>query len=181
LYVGNYGNDHIATFVDLQNNLEMLHIGGLSSSFPNVGVKTGNPNKDFTVRGEISATGTIWNGVGNSTQWNTAYINVSSQSLNIDSNVQFNQVNANVYLSGGVNLFNLLSSTGGGGGTAEKRFDYTTVLGIDYSYSGTAIQDTPETSFTWNLVRLTYNNNGTISNQASAINSWTGRLTATYV
>jgi hypothetical protein len=180
LYVGNYGNDHIATFVDLQNNLEMLHIGGLSSSFPNVGVKTGYPNKDFTVQGEISASGTIWNGVGNSILWNTAYSNVSSQSLNIDSNVQFNQVNANVYLSGGVNLFNLLSSTGGGG-TAEKRFDYTTVLGIDYSYSGTAVQDTPEISFTWNLVRLTYNDNGTISNQASAINSWTGRLTATYV
>ena len=118
--------------------------------------------------------------VVNSANWNTAYINVSSQSLNIDSNVQFKQVNANVYLSGGVNLFNLLSSTGGGG-TAEKRFDYTTVLGIDYSYSGTAIQDTPETSFTWNLIRLTYNNNGTIFNQASAINSWTDRLTATYV
>jgi hypothetical protein len=89
---------------------------------------------------------------------------------------------ANSYLSAGVNLLDIFTGGGGGGGgTAEKRFDYTTVLGIDYSYSGTAIQDTPETSFTWNLVRLTYNNNGTISNQASAINSWTGRLTATYV
>ncbi len=45
LYVDNTGNDHIATFIDLQNNLEMLHIGGLSSSFPNIGVKTGNPIK----------------------------------------------------------------------------------------------------------------------------------------
>jgi hypothetical protein len=86
---------------------------------------------------------------------------------------------ANNYLSGGVNLLDIF--TGGGGGITEKRFDYTTVLGIDYSYSGTAIQDTPETSFTWNLVRLTYNNNGTISNQASALNSWTGRLTAAYI
>jgi hypothetical protein len=73
LYVGNFGNDHIATFVDLQNGLEMMHIGGLSSSFPNVGIKTGQPNKDFTVQGEISATGTIWNGEGNSIQWNEAY------------------------------------------------------------------------------------------------------------
>jgi hypothetical protein len=73
LYVGNYGNDHIATFVDLQNGLEMMHIGGLSSEFPNVGIKTGNPNKDFTVRGEISASGTIYDNTGNSTQWNTAY------------------------------------------------------------------------------------------------------------
>jgi hypothetical protein len=180
LYVGNTGNDHIATFIDLQNNIEMLHIGGLSSAFPNVGIKIGLPNKDLTVNGEISASNTIWDNIGNSIQWNTAYSYISSQSLGIDSSVQFNQVNANVYLSGGVNLSNLLSSTGGGG-TTEKRFDYTTVLGIDYSYSGTAIQDTPETSLTWNLVRLTYANNGTIFNTASAIDSWTGRLTATYV
>jgi hypothetical protein len=298
LYVGNYGNDHIATFVDLQNNLEMLHIGGLSSTFPNVGIKTGNPNKDFTVQGEISATGTIWNGEGNSILWNTAYQNVSSQSLNINSEVQFekiivnpntgpleidgggllwggarrwdvetgilnvvesntsttipvieyggyadsgnvpvilpvkfyaaiefagddatlnsettrnnlglgsadnvelNQVNANVYLSGGINLLNILSSSGGGGGDGdpavntlvressavwfpvERQFNFTTVGGVDISYSGTTLYNTSITSPTWNLVRLTYNDNGTVSAQASAYDSWTGRLTATYV
>jgi hypothetical protein len=248
LYVGNNGNDHIATFVDLQNNLEMLHIGGLSSSFPNVGVKTGNPNKDFTVRGEISASGTIWNSEGNSTQWNTAYINVSSQSLNIDSNVQFNQVSAaaivtasnskldfvgfgpnTAYLTttpddttalfmGAVNAelransyVGIATNTGdttrqwtfgsdgslsfpdgstqttaftgnpeGGGATPIKRFDYTTVANIDISYSGTAPFGTIEASPIWKLIRLTYNNNGTILNQASAMNSWTGRLTASY-
>jgi hypothetical protein len=249
LYVGNFGNDHIATFVDLQNGLEMMHIGGLSSSFPNVGVKTGNPNKDFTVRGEISASGTIWNSEGNSTQWNTAYINVSSQSLNIDSNVQFNQVSAGAIVTSsnskldlvgfgpntayltttpddttalfmGVfgadlranNYVSIATNTGdvsrlwtfgtdgslsfpdgstqttaftgnpeSGGATPIKRFDYTTVANIDISYSGTAPFGTIETNPIWNLVRLTYNDNGTISNQASAINSWTGRLTATYV
>lgn len=131
-------------------------------------------------------------------------------------NVEFNQVNANVYLSGGTNLLNILSSSGsgggdpavntvvytysatwidtstvvqnnsaswaaGGGGATEKRFDFVTTGGIDYSYSGTAAQYTIETSPTWKLIRLTYNNNGTISNSASALNSWTGRLTATYV
>jgi hypothetical protein len=94
LYVGNFGDDHIATFVDLQNNLEMLHIGGLSSSFPNVGVKTGYPNKDFTVRGEISASGTIYDNAGNSIQWNeaynigTAYQSISSTFLTAETDSQ---------------------------------------------------------------------------------------------
>jgi hypothetical protein len=94
LYVGNYGNDHIATFVDLQNDLEMMHIGGLSSLFPNVGIKTGAPNKDFTVNGEISATGTIWNSEGNSIQWNkaydigTAYQTISSTFLTTETDSQ---------------------------------------------------------------------------------------------
>jgi hypothetical protein len=65
--------------------------------------------------------------------------------------------------------------------STTKRFDFVTVEGVDYSYSGTAVQGTLETSPTWNLIRLTYNNNGTIFNSASAIDSWTGRLTATYV
>jgi hypothetical protein len=110
LYVGNYGNDHIATFVDLQNNLEMLHIGGLSSTFPNVGVKTGNPNKDFTVSGEISATGTIWNGEGNSIQWNkaydigTAYQAISSTFLTAETDSQtltFTESSAELSISNG--------------------------------------------------------------------------------
>ena len=70
---------------------------------------------------------------------------------------------------------------GGGGVTTTKKFDYVTVSSIDYSYSGTTVQGTIETSPTWKLIRLTYANNGTISNSASAIDSWTGRLTATYV
>jgi hypothetical protein len=149
LFVGNNGLGDIASFWDLDQGIEIFHVGGNNGTHPNVGVKTSTPNKDFTVNGEISATETIY---------------------------------ANNYLSAGVNLLDIFTGGGGGGGgTAEKRFDYTTVLGIDYSYSGTAIQDTPETSFTWNLVRLTYNDNGTIFNQAFAINSWTGRLTATYV
>ena len=94
LYVGNFGDDHVATFVDLQNNLEMLHIGGLSSSFPNVGIKTGYPNKDFTVRGEISASGTIYDNAGNSIQWNeaynigTAYQSISSTFLTAETDSQ---------------------------------------------------------------------------------------------
>jgi len=76
---------------------------------------------------------------------------------------------------------NSASWAAGGGGSTEKRFDFVTTGGIDYSYSGTAPQYTIETSPTWKLIRLTYANNGTISNSASALNSWTGRLTASYV
>ena len=89
---------------------------------------------------------------------------------------------ANSYLSAGVNLLDIFSGGGGGGGaTPIKRFDYETVSNIDYSYSGSAAFGTLDTSPTWKLIRLTYANNGTISNSASAINSWTGRLTASYI
>lgn len=62
-----------------------------------------------------------------------------------------------------------------------RKFDYTTVLNVDYSYSGTAPYGTADNTPIWKLIRLTYANNGSISNSASAINSWTGRLTAAYV
>ena len=87
---------------------------------------------------------------------------------------------ANSYLSAGVNLLDIFSG-GGGGATPIKRFDYVTVSNVDYSYSGSALFETPDTSPTWKLIRLTYANNGTISNSASAIDSWTGRLTAVYI
>lgn len=149
LWVGNNGLGDIASFWDLDQNIEIFHVGGNNGTHPNVGVKTSTPNKDFTVNGEISATETIY---------------------------------ANSYLSAGINLLDIFSGGGGGGGaTPIKRFDYVTVSNIDYSYSGSALFGTLDTSPTWKLIRLTYANNGTISNSASALNSWTGRLTATYV
>jgi len=60
LWVGNYGTGDIASFYDLDKNIEILHVGGNDGIFPNVGVKTSYPNKDFTVNGEISASGDIW-------------------------------------------------------------------------------------------------------------------------
>jgi hypothetical protein len=73
MWVGNNGDGDIASFYDIDSNVEVLHIGGNTGSFPNVGVKTSTPNKDFTVNGEISASNTIYDNVGNSNQWNTAY------------------------------------------------------------------------------------------------------------
>lgn len=124
--------------------------------------------------------------------------------------IQGNLNTSNKILSGGVDLANIFL-TGGGTGRDDvntvvitnsanwidtttivqsnsafwfepvRRFDYVTVANIDYSYSGTALYGTSESSFSWKIIRLTYNNNGTIFNSASALNSWTGRLTATYI
>jgi hypothetical protein len=73
LYVGNNGTGDIASFYDIDQNIEVLHVGGNNGSFPNVGVKTSSPNVDFTVNGQISANNTIWSAGGNSNNWNIAY------------------------------------------------------------------------------------------------------------
>ena len=73
VWIGNNGDGDIASFYDIDQNIEILHVGGQNGTFPNVGVKTSQPNKDFTVKGEISASNTIYDNVGNSTQWNQAY------------------------------------------------------------------------------------------------------------
>ena len=59
MWVGNSGLGDIASFYDIDQNLEVLHVGGNNGSFPNVGVKTSTPNVDFTVNGQISASGNI--------------------------------------------------------------------------------------------------------------------------
>ena len=60
LYVGQTGSGDIASFYDMDQNVEVLHVGGANGNFPNVGIKTSNPNVDFTVNGQISASGNIW-------------------------------------------------------------------------------------------------------------------------
>jgi hypothetical protein len=186
LYVGNYGNDHIATFVDLQNGLEMLHIGGLSSSFPNVGIKTGNPNKDFTVSGEISATGTIWNGEGNSTQWNkaydigTAYQAISSTFLTSETDSQtltFTESSAELSISNG-NTISLSSLSAQPVVIYTYRFDYIP----NTSYSGKAITGSLESDNVWIINRTIFTTTGTVSATGKATNvAWTDRLSAIYI
>jgi len=92
LYIGNRGTGDIASFYDLDQNVEVFHIGGNNGSFPNVGVKTSSPNKDLTVNGELSASNTIYDGTGNSTQWNSVYNNTNSLSSRWESN--FNLTNS---------------------------------------------------------------------------------------
>jgi hypothetical protein len=85
LYVGSTGTGDIASFYDLDENVEMLHIGGHDGDYPNVGIKTSTPNVDFTVNGEISASEIIYDKDGNSTQWNSTYTSVNPVSSNWNS------------------------------------------------------------------------------------------------
>lgn len=80
LYVASQGTGDIASFYDLDQSVEVLHIGGQDSLYPNVGIKTSTPNKTLTVIGEISSTNTIWASGGNSIQWNKGYTIVESTS-----------------------------------------------------------------------------------------------------
>ena len=80
MWVGNNGDGDIASFYDIDAGVEILHVGGNTGDFPNVGVKTSNPNKDFTVNGEISANSIIYDGEGNSSNWNSVYSTVNSNS-----------------------------------------------------------------------------------------------------
>ena len=89
VWVGNSGLGDIASFYDIDQNLEVLHIGGNNGSFPNVGVKTSTPNKTFTVAGEISSTSDITTsgkiyiqGNGGSDQWQETYTTMQSNSAN---------------------------------------------------------------------------------------------------
>ncbi len=89
VWVGNNGLGDIASFYDIDQNIEVLHVGGINSANPNVGVKTSTPNKTFTVVGEISSTSDITTsgkiyiqGDSNSDQWSSTYTNVQSNSGN---------------------------------------------------------------------------------------------------
>ena len=80
LWVGNNGLGDIASFYDMDQNIEVLHVGGNNGSFPNVGVKTSTPNVDFTVNGAISAASIIYDAAGNSNNWNSTYSTVQTNS-----------------------------------------------------------------------------------------------------
>lgn len=135
LWVGNNGTGDIASFYDIDQNVEILHVGGNNGTFPNVGVKTSTPNVDFTVSGAISASSIIYDAAGNSSNWNSAYTTINAQSAaNASVYSSFNsQSAANVSVYSSVNTqsanWNSVYSTvqtssgswggGGGGGTID--------------------------------------------------------------
>lgn len=85
IYVGNDGSGDIASFYDIDQGVEVLHVGGENSQYPNVGIKTSTPNKTFTVNGEISSNNTIYDKFGNSTRWNSVYNSTARVSANWDT------------------------------------------------------------------------------------------------
>lgn len=60
VYIANNGSGDIASFYDLDEGIEVLHIGGNNGSNPGVGIKTSTPNTELTVNGQISANNVIW-------------------------------------------------------------------------------------------------------------------------
>jgi hypothetical protein len=77
LYIGQSGSGDLASFYDYTpvsgSPIEVLHVGATVGN-PFVGVYTSFPNKELTVVGNVSATKNFYDSVGNSSQWNTAYI-----------------------------------------------------------------------------------------------------------
>lgn len=87
VWVGNNGDGDIASFYDIDQGVEVLHVGGINSSNPNVGIRTSTPNKTFTVVGEISSTSDITTsgkihiqGDGSSDQWQSTHTTVQANS-----------------------------------------------------------------------------------------------------
>jgi hypothetical protein len=135
LYVGASGSGDIASFYDTDTNVEVLHIGGANGSNPNVGVKTSTPNKDFTVFGEISASGNAWfNDVTSNNNLTakqaTFTISVSSSAV---SGTNFHTTSAGGYLSGGNNLTSIF------GAKTIVDSTFTTVSGITANRLNTPI------------------------------------------
>ena len=158
LYVGNNGTGDIASFYDIDQNIEVLHIGGNNSLFPNVGVKTSTPNVEFTVNGRISASNIIYTLNGNSNEWNSNYTLVRSKSSTWDS----------AYSTAGADVLVRSLTSGWDGGNSA----YTTVNSnsANWNYQGTDIKTL--TGF-WDASRTFVNNNS-----ASLTNVY--NLTANY-
>ena len=159
VWVGNNGDGDIASFYDIDQGIEILHVGGINSANPNVGIKTSTPNKTLTVVGEISSTSDITtNGSiytennGNSIQWNTAYNLVSGNNLVYTENDQ--TIN-------GVKTFNDLPlipvAPVSGANPASKDYVDTLVSSVSSSIQDSLLGITENSS---NLFALsaTYNN-----------------------
>jgi hypothetical protein len=122
LYVGSTGTGDIASFYDLDQNLEMLHVGGHDGDFPNVGIKTSTPNVDFTVKGEISASKIIYDKDGNSTQWNSVYTTYNQNSATY-ATIEFSN-NKFLPLSGGIVTGDLMVNNTLQVGEGNPNFDF---------------------------------------------------------
>lgn len=104
LWIGGNNNADIASFYDIDQGKEVLHIGGYNSStqVPYIGINTSSPNKTLTVVGEVSATNGFFGTTG------TFYSSVSAPSI-AGNGSNLNSLNASQLTTGTVNN-SLLSS-----------------------------------------------------------------------
>ena len=108
-YVGASGTGDIASFYDLDQNIEVLHIGGANSTFKNVGVHTSAPNKTLTIAGEISSTGNAWFG---SVETSAASGKVTAVSGLFTNNISAASISG-TYYGNGSNLTGIVPLIGG--------------------------------------------------------------------
>jgi hypothetical protein len=179
IYVGNNGTGDIASFYDIDQNIEVFHIGGNNGTFPNVGVKTSSPNKTFTVNGEISASDTIWDPAGNSTQWNSVHSSVATASANWNESYTTLVSNSAAYLSG-VDLSFVSAAS------ANWNESYTTLVSNSAAYlSGVDLSFVAAASGNWNNSYTTLVSNSAaylsgvdLSFVAAASGSWNSTYTS---
>jgi hypothetical protein len=75
----------------------------------------------------------------------------------------------------------LSGEAAGGGGVLEKRHDFVTGSPYDYSYCGTAPENSLESASVWDITRLSIDSAGLVAFNQSVTNySWTGRYLAPY-
>jgi hypothetical protein len=155
LWVGNNGTGDIASFYDIDQNIEVLHVGGNNGSFPNVGVKTSTPNVDFTVNGQISSNNTIWSANGNSNNWNSAFTSwraASATSIVSFNDTRFSKLSSQAYTINGTDIKPIL-----GNNTASAYYGYSnigggennTVSGYGYSTVGGGSRNTINSPFSF--------------------------------
>ena len=142
----------VASFYD-GDGIEVLHVGNANpNGLGRVGVNESFPNKELTVRGSISATETIYDSVGNSTQWNQAYSIGTAY-----------QVVSSTFLPN------------------VRQFDYVQINENSYSYCGSAPYGSLTSDSTWTIKRLLFTSVGTFLSGGTVYNSvWNNRYSYSY-
>lgn len=112
----------------------------------------GDINGSLTVSQYISSSDVVYSNNSNSNQWKDAFTTIQANSATWMATINY-----------------------------IRKFDYIPD-GIDYSYSGVAVEGTLETDSLWKVTRLSFTDSGALSSSGIAQNiTWTERLTATYV
>ena len=110
LALGTFGNDSDIVFFTggpfLGNEKLIIKQTG------NIGIREINPVYALTVNGSISSNSTIFDGFGNSTNWNSTFIYVSSVSANNNAvNTLISEISSNLVLKTGGTIFGPIFTT----------------------------------------------------------------------
>ena len=134
LWIGGNNNADIASFYDLDQGKEVLHVGGFnpSTQVPYIGINTSSPNKTLTVVGEVSATDAFFGTTG------TFYTSLSAPSLS--GNGTGLTINADKLLTGTLNNARLSAAA-----TFSSYISAPALSGIHYG-DGTFLSNVKDSS-----------------------------------